>query len=119
MQVKNHCDRFFNSKKASQSEIDAAVGLPLPCEEGWELVGHHCDKVFPEPMSYGLAQQNCAFHKGYLGSIHSENQNGFVKDMFTKLNSESRGFWIGLQVGFYDFLHNLYFCILREYPSRN
>ena len=34
------------------SEIDKKLGPVLPCDDGWELHGHHCVKVNLEKMNW-------------------------------------------------------------------
>ena len=87
---------FYGLNRPSIELIDSQLGMPLPCEEGWQLLGHHCNRIFPDALPYHQAQQDCMMQGGNLGSIHSTNFNAFMKDQFSQLMTEARGMWIGM-----------------------
>lgn len=87
---------FYEAYPPTDNDIDAALGLPLPCDDGWNLTGHRCNKIFPTALPYDQAQQDCVRQGGNLGSIHSNRHNRYIKDMFSQLALEARGMWIGL-----------------------
>ena len=94
---------FYEYHEADFNEIDLALGTPVPCEEGWSLFGHHCNKVFTSnELTYHEAENDCNMRGGHLGSIHSNGFNRFIKQLFTETLSESRGFWIGVSYTNWD-----------------
>jgi len=59
---------FYEYHSADWDEIDAALGTPLPCPEGWSLFGHHCNKIFSwNEMPYHEGEQDCNSRGGHLG----------------------------------------------------
>ena len=69
---------FYDMPVPDWSDIDEELGPPVPCEAGWELHGHHCNRVFPNVLQYEQAQTECLIHGANLGSIHSLNFNDAV-----------------------------------------
>ena len=82
-------------------EVDSALGPPVPCESTWTLLGHHCHKIFVNPASYRDGEELCRQNGGNLGSIHSTNTNGFVKDLVSQENVEG-SVWVGMTYKGFD-----------------
>ena len=89
---------FYDTYLSDTSEIDKALGKPLPCNRGWKFHGHHCNRIFENPLSYQNAQKACMAHGGNLASIHGPNFNAFSRDLFEQQMTKS-SMWIGMHYG--------------------
>ena len=87
---------FYDYHAYGWDEVDAALGTPIPCGDGWSLYGHHCNKIFTQELTYHEAQTDCNMQGGFLGSIHSNGLNRFMKELFTQSMVQARGMWIGM-----------------------
>jgi len=88
---------FYEIPINSYEDIDAKLGAPQECSAGWELIGHHCVRIFEEEQPYQQAAMQCKIQGGNLGSIHSSGYNRIIKDMFTKTAHTENAMWIGMQ----------------------
>eukprot|EP00092_Neocalanus_flemingeri_P098229 GFUD01125249.1.p1 GENE.GFUD01125249.1~~GFUD01125249.1.p1 ORF type:complete len:197 (-),score=24.51 GFUD01125249.1:290-880(-) len=82
---------------------DDRTGLDLPmtrkkpkkckccncCPTGWEKYGTSCYKYFSAPLNWLDAQSVCVLHQGWLATIESAGENGFIDGIATNYA------WIG------------------------
>ncbi|KAK9963345.1 hypothetical protein ABG768_006537 [Culter alburnus] len=61
------------------------------CRSGWTQHGNRCFRVFNQAMIWKDAEMTCLDHGGNLASVHSQEENAFIK----RLISSSKSFWIG------------------------
>ncbi|KAK2890968.1 hypothetical protein QQF64_007116 [Cirrhinus molitorella] len=60
------------------------------CETGWQQFGRNCFKFFSNPMPWMDAELQCLSYGGNLASVHSHNENAFIK-----LTISKKTLWIG------------------------
>eukprot|EP00092_Neocalanus_flemingeri_P025442 GFUD01027584.1.p1 GENE.GFUD01027584.1~~GFUD01027584.1.p1 ORF type:complete len:220 (-),score=33.53 GFUD01027584.1:291-950(-) len=53
------------------------------CPTGWEKYGTSCYKYFSAPLNWLDAQSVCVLHQGWLATIESAGENGFIDGIAT------------------------------------
>ncbi|XP_071511499.1 alpha-N-acetylgalactosamine-specific lectin-like [Diadema antillarum] len=67
------------------------------CERLWMQHGSYCYRIIGTPANWQDAGTGCRNYGAELVSIHSEEENIFVYDLWRMQNrSPNTGFWIGL-----------------------
>jgi len=61
------------------------------CIDGWSAFGSNCYKYFEASLPWQNAENQCKLEGGHLASIHSKEENDFIKSITTP-----KWFWIGL-----------------------
>jgi len=61
------------------------------CIDGWSAFGSNCYKYFEASLTWQNAENQCKLEGGHLASIHSKEENDFIKSITTP-----KWFWIGL-----------------------
>eukprot|EP00092_Neocalanus_flemingeri_P046978 GFUD01053058.1.p1 GENE.GFUD01053058.1~~GFUD01053058.1.p1 ORF type:complete len:171 (+),score=17.36 GFUD01053058.1:62-574(+) len=75
----------------NETEVDADIQTEKPkkckccncCPTGWQKYGTNCYKYFAAPLSWSDAESVCVLHQGWLATIESAGENGFINGIAT------------------------------------
>eukprot|EP00092_Neocalanus_flemingeri_P036479 GFUD01039721.1.p1 GENE.GFUD01039721.1~~GFUD01039721.1.p1 ORF type:complete len:203 (-),score=38.82 GFUD01039721.1:506-1114(-) len=99
-QAKVPADDLTEVDADSQTDVlaDVKSGLELPkrkkpkkckccncCPTGWQKYGRttSCYKYFAAPLSWSDAESVCVLHQGWLATVESAGENGFINGIAT------------------------------------
>ncbi|XP_036375393.1 lactose-binding lectin l-2-like [Megalops cyprinoides] len=66
------------------------------CPTGWASFNGRCFQYFTLEKDWAEAESHCVSLGGHLASVHSEEENNFVKKLTLSYNPSDGRFWLGL-----------------------
>ncbi|XP_072017506.1 uncharacterized protein [Amphiura filiformis] len=68
------------------------IGHSATCEDNWELFGYYCYQATRADISFHGAEDVCQTQSSHLASIHNQDEQKFIKDLY----NNAVNYWIGL-----------------------
>jgi hypothetical protein len=72
--------------------------LFLGCESGWKEFENACYKLYTTATTWFYARDSCLDQESHLASVHSDDEQNFIKTQITS----SYDLWIGGKMGIFD-----------------
>jgi hypothetical protein len=76
--------------------LELNILIPVKCGKDWALYKHKCVKYFNQAVKFQEAEEICESNNATLISIHSAEENEFIRSYVQNQPLSSTRVWIGL-----------------------
>jgi hypothetical protein len=77
--------------------LELYILIPVKCGKDWALYKHKCVKYFNQNVKFQEAENICESNNATMVSIHSDEENEFIRSYVEKHSDFATRVWIGLK----------------------